>query len=87
MSGFSKGDLRAQLNEVCSPPNSGHRKTAAARSKRSKRRHRTSYLKRQRPQTEAASGWSSWLLLDAIYSDDIVFGETFPNFSDGFIFR
>ena len=35
----------------------------------------------------AASRWSSWLLFDAIYSDDVVFGETFPNFSDGFIFR
>jgi hypothetical protein len=29
----SMGDLRAQLIEVCSTPNSGHRKTAAARPK------------------------------------------------------
>jgi hypothetical protein len=29
----SKGDLRARLIYVCSTPNSGHRKTAAARPK------------------------------------------------------
>ena len=41
-----------------------------------------------RGQPELAARRATVLLwLHPIYSDDVVLGEAFPNFSDGFIFR
>jgi hypothetical protein len=38
-----KGDIRARLIQVCSTPNNGHRKTAAARPKNASSRPQLSY--------------------------------------------